>query len=226
MRFPFELGGTGGFYAEPRIVKSQRAINNAMGKGGLSDDWQTAVNRKTMSALARVHASVSLSTERLGYEMFPITALPEDLLPFWEEKFRIDRRQPDTIQGRQWNADRVSGDNGRRMPCTIGEGAGRGVDMTFKLDEFVGVGNTAYKFNTAAYLAGIGADQSGIFEVAFEVPLSEINSLGKHAHLIQIMKRYLPAHVGGAISHPGARLNGFLCDDAPNSLLDRDILGA
>lgn len=223
MQFPFSLGAMGGFYSEPRINKSRRAIDNAVGKGGLAQDWTLATNRKTLAALARVHASVSLSTERIGYEMFPLTALPFDLLPFWEEKFKIDRAQPDTIADRQWNADRVIGDMGRRMPCQVGEGAGRGTDETFKLDQFVGVGNTTYRFNTRTGLLAIGADQRGIFRVAFEVPVQFIDTVQKHTNLLKIARRYVPAHVGIAITNTGNGARGFRCDD-PLSLCNRDVL--
>lgn len=222
MQFPFPLGGTGGFYSEPRVNKSRRAIDNALGRGGLTSEW-TSVNRRLFQGLARVHASVSLSTERIGWEMFPFHALPEDLLPVWEERLKVTRQQPDTTEERQWDVNRVGGDNARRMPALIGEGAGRGTDMTYKLDDFVGTGNTAYKFNTRASLLLLGADQRGIFNVGFTVPISQINTVAKHRRLTDVMRRYIPAHVGAALGREGNALNGFKTDD-PDSLTDRDML--
>ncbi len=70
---------------------------------------------------------------------------------------------------------------------------------------------------------GAGLDPTGVFVVAFEVPVEYVASVGRHAALMRILNRIKPSHVGGSITRSVAR--GFLCDD-PLSLTDRDVLRA
>lgn len=218
MRFPFPLGD-GVFDAETRQEKAISFVDRLTGNGGFSED-PVSTFRRTLAVVCRGISSISLACDRLTEQIFPGDSHPDDLLADWEQHLKIIRRQPDTIEQRRAACAEVYADrNGDRKG--LGEGSGRGMDTVRYLERVCGKGNVVYRFNTIADLLANGQDPLGIFSVAFEVPVSQIQTVGQIERLRQIVERHKPAHVGAAITRNVAR--GFLCNDAL-SRVDRDVV--
>ncbi len=219
MRFPFPLGD-GVFDAETRQEKAQSFLDRITGHGGFTDDPESVI-RHTLSVIARGLSSVSLSCDRLAEQIFPADSHSDDLLADWEKILRISRAQPDTVESRrQALGDVFSDKNGSRS--ALGQGSGRGIDIKQYLERVVGKGNCKYKYNKAADIIANGWDPRAIFAIAFEVPIGQITTVGQIERLRKIVEIHKPTHVGAAITRDVER--GFLVDDAPLSLLDRDVV--
>lgn len=219
MKFPFPLGD-GVFDGQTRQESAEFMLSRFMGKGGFGESEDLVIAR-TRQSIARGMASASLACDRLLEQIFPADSHPDDLLPDWEQHLRVVRQPPDITETRQAAVGKkIYNFSGKRNG--IGEGSGRGIDIKQYIEEIVGVGNCTYRFNTAKFLSDNGFDPRGIFAIAFEVPLSEIQTVGQIAKLKAIAEEHKPAHVGLAITRAVAR--GFLADDAPQSLVDRDVV--
>jgi len=218
--FPLPLGA-GEFQGATRQEDAEDMYDRLCGDGGLSAD-PASVFRRTLQIAARGVQSVSLGTDRVLEQFFPETAQPNELLPDWEKYLHVPTDPSRQNEERQAIISGIVADRSPDTRIELGQGAGRGMDTVAMIEKVVGVGNCAYLFNTAAAIAAAGLDPRLIFAVAFIVPPTEIGSVGQLARLRKIIEVHKPVHVGAAISAGGT--SGFLYDDAPNSLTDRDVL--
>lgn len=201
--------GAGEFAPQWRIDAAQDELDRLAGTGGYSEDPESAV-RRTLNLAAFAIAGVSLAIERLRNQIFVETSHAEDFLPSWELSLQV-RDTKGSVEERRIRL-------GRR---TKSLGALTGIAIKLALEALVGPGNATYRFNTAAFLDGLGASREGIYQIAFEVPEAFIMTIGQLGELMELVESLVPSGVGFAIGRPIGM--GFRLSD-PHSLLNRDML--
>jgi len=207
--FPIPLGG-GSFEQKDRYDRLTDQTDRALGRGAFTEDKQSVV-RRTTRALGNLLAGLSLTISRAIENAFPHTAHAEDLLAVHEEWNRLVPPSGTPIAERR---QRLL-DHKREVPDP------RLWKMANALEKIVGAGNVVPAQNMAAQLDLAGYPRTGMFVVAFAVPLAAIKTLGQIERLDAIIRRFKPITVQGHVTHPLG--GGFLTDD-PESLTDRDVL--
>lgn len=195
---------------QKRIDEMTGQVDRAYGRGVYTEDT-TSVFKRQNKAIGTVLAGLSMSISAVIKNIFPQTSLPEDLLSTHERWYRL---QPDKSLTTAQRQARLLAHTQKRPDARLWK-------IANELEKVVGVGNVTPAQNTAAGLDLLGYSRSGMFVVAYGVPISFVRTIGQIDILDRIIAAWKPITVQG---HCARTLGtGFLTDD-DDSLTDRDVL--
>jgi len=195
---------------QKRIDEMTGQVDRAYGRGAFTEDIDSVFKRQNRS-IGTVLAGLSMSISAVIKNIFPQTSLPEDLLSTHERWYRL---QPDKSLTTAQRQARLLAHTQKRPDARLWK-------IANELEKVVGVGNVTPAQNTAAGLDLLGYSRSGMFVVAYGVPISFVRTIGQIDILDRIIAAWKPITVQG---HCARTLGtGFLTDD-DDSLTNRDVL--
>lgn len=195
---------------QKRIDEMTGQVDRAYGRGAFTEDIDSVFKRQNRS-IGTVLAGLSMSISAVIKNIFPQTSLPEDLLSTHERWYRL---QPDKSLTTAQRQSRLLAHTQKRPDARLWK-------IANELEKVVGVGNVTPAQNTAAGLDLLGYSRSGMFVVAYGVPIAFVRTIGQIDILDRIIAAWKPITVQG---HCARTLGtGFLTDD-DDSLTNRDVL--
>lgn len=195
---------------QKRINEITGQVDRAYGRGAFTEDTDSVFKRQNRS-IGTVLAGLSMSISAVIKNIFPQTSLPEDLLSTHERWYRL---QPDKSLTTAQRQSRLLAHTQKRPDARLWK-------IANELEKVVGVGNVTPAQNTAAGLDLLGYSRSGMFVVAYGVPIAFVRTIGQIDLLDRIIAAWKPITVQG---HCARTLGtGFLTDD-DDSLTNRDVL--
>lgn len=195
---------------QKRIDEMTGQVDRAYGRGAFTEDESSVFKRQNRS-VGTVLAGLSMAISAVIKNIFPQTSLPEDLLSTHERWYRL---QPDKSLTTAQRQARLLAHTQKRPDARLWK-------IANELEKVVGVGNVTPAQNSAAGLDLLGYSRSGMFVVAYGVPISFVRTIGQIDILDRIIAAWKPITVQG---HCARTLGtGFLTDD-DDSLTNRDVL--
>ena len=195
---------------QKRIDEMTGQVDRAYGRGAFTEDESSVFKRQNRS-VGTVLAGLSMAISAVIKNIFPQTSLPEDLLSTHERWYRL---QPDKSLTTAQRQARLLAHTQKRPDARLWK-------IANELEKVVGVGNVTPAQNTAAGLDLLGYSRSGMFVVAYGVPIAFVRTIGQIDILDRIIAAWKPITVQG---HCARTLGtGFLTDD-DDSLTNRDVL--
>jgi len=195
---------------QKRIDEMTGQVDRAYGRGAFTENTDSVFKRQNRF-VGTVFAGISMAISAVIKNIMPQTSTPEDLLSTHERWYRLQPDKSLTTQQRQ----------GRLLSHTQKRPDARLWKIANELEKVVGVGNVTPAQNTAAGLDLLGYSRSGMFVIAYGVPVAFIKTIGQIDVLDRIIAAWKPITVQG---HCARTLGtGFLTDDDA-SLTDRDVL--
>lgn len=195
---------------QKRIDEMTGQVDRAYGRGAFTEATDSVFKRQNRF-VGTVLAGISMAISAVIKNIMPQTSTPEDLLSTHERWYRL---QPDKSLTTQQRQARLLAHTQKRPDARLWK-------IANELEKVVGVGNVTPAQNTAAGLDLLGYSRSGMFVIAYGVPVAFIKTIGQIDVLDRIIAAWKPITVQG---HCARTLGtGFLTDhDA--SLTDRDVL--
>ncbi len=200
----------------PSLEEQQRTdemtgqVDRAYGRGAFTEDPDSVFKRQNR-VLGTALAGLSITISRVIKNIFPQTAREDDLLSTHERWYRL---QPDKSLTEAQRQARLLAHTQKRPDARLWK-------IANELEKIVGIGNVTPAQNTAAGLDLLGYSRSGMFVIAYGVPVAFIRTIGQIDVLDRIIAAWKPITVQG---HCARTLGtGFLTDD-DDSLTDRDVL--
>ena len=195
---------------QKRIDEMTGQVDRAYGRGAFTENTDSVFKRQNRF-VGTVFAGISMAISAVIKNIMPQTSTPEDLLSTHERWYRLQPDKSLTTQQRQ----------ARLLAHTQKQPDARLWKIANELEKVVGVGNVTPAQNTAAGLDLLGYSRSGMFVIAYGVPVAFIKTIGQIDVLDRIIAAWKPITVQG---HCARTLGtGFLTDDDA-SLTDRDVL--
>jgi len=195
---------------QKRIDEMTGQVDRAYGRGAFTEDTDSVFKRQNRS-VGTVLAGLSMAISAVIKNIFPQTSLPEDLLSTHERWYRL---QPDKSLTTAQRQARLLAHTQKRPDARLWK-------IANELEKVVGVGNVTPAQNSAAGLDLLGYSRSGMFVVAYGVPIAFVRTIGQIDILDRIIAAWKPITVQG---HCARTLGtGFLTDD-DDSLTNRDVL--
>lgn len=195
---------------QKRIDEMTGQVDRAYGRGAFTEATDSVFKRQNRF-VGTVFAGISMAISAVIKNIMPQTSTPEDLQSTHERWYRL---QPDKSLTTQQRQDRLLAHTQKRPDARLWK-------IANELEKVVGVGNVTPAQNTAAGLDLLGYSRSGMFVIAYGVPVAFIKTIGQIDVLDRIIAAWKPITVQG---HCARTLGtGFLTDDDA-SLTDRDVL--
>ena len=195
---------------QKRIDEMTGQVDRAYGRGAFTENTDSVFKRQNRF-VGTVLAGISMAISAVIKNIMPQTSTQEDLLSTHERWYRLQPDKSLTTQQRQ----------ARLLAHTQKQPDARLWKIANELEKVVGVGNVTPAQNTAAGLDLLGYSRSGMFVIAYGVPVAFIKTIGQIDVLDRIIAAWKPITVQG---HCARTLGtGFLTDDDA-SLTDRDVL--